>query len=133
MENPRFPVSLFTAGVLCLLAVLILTLASAPCAAGSDIDIAELKAMAEQGDRRGPVQPRALRTDSGMGCPKDYAEAVKWYRKAAEQGDAEAQFNLGLMYADGEGVPKDYAEAVKWYRKAAEQCSNLGCSIDARS
>ncbi len=44
-----------------------------------------------------------------------------WYRKAAEQGDAEAQYNLGFMYGYGKGVSQDYAEAVKWYRKAAEQ------------
>ncbi len=43
------------------------------------------------------------------------------YRKAAEQGDAVAQFNLGAVYAAGEGVPQDYAEALKWYRRAAEQ------------
>ena len=42
-------------------------------------------------------------------------------RQAAEQGNAAAQFSLGLMYADGEGVPKDDAEAVRWYRLAAEQ------------
>jgi TPR repeat protein len=42
-------------------------------------------------------------------------------RTKAEQGDAAAQFNLGLMYRNGEGVPKDYAEAANWYRKAAEQ------------
>jgi uncharacterized protein len=51
----------------------------------------------------------------------DYAEAVKWFRKAAEQGDAIAQYNLALMYRDGEGVTQDDAEAVKWFRKAAEQ------------
>jgi peptidoglycan hydrolase-like protein with peptidoglycan-binding domain len=51
----------------------------------------------------------------------DYAEAAKWWRKAAEQGDAYAQYNLGLMYAKGEGVTQDDVEAVKWYRKAADQ------------
>ena len=51
----------------------------------------------------------------------DYAEALKWYRKAAEQGYASAQHNLGNSYSKGEGVTQDYAEAVKWYRKAAEQ------------
>jgi tetratricopeptide (TPR) repeat protein len=51
----------------------------------------------------------------------EYAEAVKWYRLAAEQGDAVAQFNLGNMYNNGEGVPQKSAEAVKWYRLAAEQ------------
>ena len=51
----------------------------------------------------------------------DYATALREWRPLAEQGDAEAQFNLGLMYYKGRGVPQDYAEAVKWYRKAAEQ------------
>jgi TPR repeat protein len=46
---------------------------------------------------------------------------VKWYLKAAQQGLASAQFNLGNMYNNGHGVTQDYAEAVKWYRKAAEQ------------
>ena len=58
---------------------------------------------------------------NGKGVPQDYAEAVKWYRRAAGQGDALAQHNLGAMYANGEGVPQDYAEAVKGYRLAAEQ------------
>ena len=52
---------------------------------------------------------------------EDDKEAVKWYRKAAEQGFVYAQFNLGMMYRKGEGVLEDDKEAVKWYRKAAEQ------------
>ena len=48
-------------------------------------------------------------------------EQIKEWRQAAEQGDAEAQCNLGLMYDFGNGVPEDDTEAVKWYRKAAEQ------------
>jgi hypothetical protein len=51
----------------------------------------------------------------------DYAAAASWYRKAAEQGDARAQFTLGIMYAKGEGGPQDYAVAASWFRKAAEQ------------
>ena len=58
---------------------------------------------------------------NGRGVPQDKAQAVKWYRKAAEQGYAAAQYNLGVMYYNGQGVPQDDAEAVKWYRKAAEQ------------
>ena len=42
-------------------------------------------------------------------------------RHAAEQGDADAQVNLGYMYDNGRGVPQDDAEAVRWYRLAAEQ------------
>ena len=52
---------------------------------------------------------------------KDYEEAVKWYRKAAEQGHAAAQYNLGVCYRNGIGISTDESEAVKWYRKAAEQ------------
>ena len=58
---------------------------------------------------------------TGDGVSKDSAEAVKWYRQAAEQGNVSAQSSLGYMYRTGDGVAKDSAEAVKWYRKAAEQ------------
>jgi TPR repeat protein len=44
---------------------------------------------------------------------------VKWYRKAAEQGDTNGQCSLGVMYDNGNGVAQDYAEAAKWYSKAA--------------
>ena len=52
---------------------------------------------------------------------EDYPEAVRWHRQAAEQGNAPAQYYLGLMYNLGRGVAQNYAEAVRWYRKAAEQ------------
>jgi TPR repeat protein len=51
----------------------------------------------------------------------DYKTAFQIFQPLAEQGDADAQYNLGVMYHNGEGVPRDYAEAVKWYRLAAEQ------------
>ena len=51
----------------------------------------------------------------------DYATALRQWRPLAEQGDADAQFNVGNAYHTGQGVPQDDAEAVKWYRKAAEQ------------
>ncbi len=50
----------------------------------------------------------------------DYATALRLWRPFAEQGYADAQFNLGYMHANGIGFPQDYAEALKWYRKAAE-------------
>ena len=50
-----------------------------------------------------------------------YTQAAFWYRKAAEQGDADAQDALGDLYDKGQGVPQDYAQAALWYRKAAEQ------------
>jgi TPR repeat protein len=46
---------------------------------------------------------------------------VKWFRKAADQGDAYAQGRLGSRYYNGKGVPQSYAEAAKWYRKSADQ------------
>ena len=55
------------------------------------------------------------------GVPQNYEEATKWHQKAAEQGFAEAQFNLGVMYTNAEGVSQNYEEAAKWYLKAAEQ------------
>ena len=61
----------------------------------------------------------------GYGVPRDYSEAVKWFRKAAEQGNVDALNNLGVAYRDGQGVPQDYAEAVKWFLKAAQKGSQI--------
>ena len=58
---------------------------------------------------------------NGRGVAQDDYEAVKWLRKAAEQGHALAQWRLGLMYANAWGVTHDYSEAVKWFCKSAEQ------------
>src|SRR3990172_7650549 len=74
----------------------------------------------------GPFEDAAAAYELG-----DYATALRLMRPLAEQGDALAQYNLGVMYENGQGVPQDYAEAVKWYRKAADQGvalaqSNLG-------
>ena len=57
------------------------------------------------------------------GYQSGFAETrlIELTRKAAEQGGAQAQYLLGVRYANGEGVPQDDGEAVKWYRKAAEQ------------
>ncbi|TAN66804.1 MAG: sel1 repeat family protein [Methylobacter sp.] len=58
--------------------------------------------------------------DQGQHVTQDYAEAVSWYLKAAEQGNANAQYNLALKYKTGQGVTKDDTKAAYWYRKAAE-------------
>src|SRR5205823_709105 len=57
----------------------------------------------------------------GHGAPANHAEAITWYRRAAQQGDVNAQHNLGNMYESGQGVPQDYAEAVAWFQKAADK------------
>ena len=53
--------------------------------------------------------------------PQDYAEAVKWYRRVADRGNADAQNTLGIMYNEGRGVSQDHAEAAKWFRRAADR------------
>ena len=57
----------------------------------------------------------------GRGVQQDYRTAVKWLRKAAEQGFADSQNLMGRAYEEGWGVTKDLDEAVQWYRKASEQ------------
>ena len=59
--------------------------------------------------------------DQGEGVKEDDVEAVRWYLKAAKQGDQFAQYNLALMYDQGMGVEQDYVKAMHWYRQAAEQ------------
>ena len=82
-----------------------------------------------------------------LGCSKEleqckvnyskynYSEAFKFCSVAAEQGHAEAQFNLGVMYDNGQGVKQDYFKAFEWFQKAAEQGNalaqfNLGVMYD---
>ena len=55
----------------------------------------------------------------------DYATAYRLWRPLADLGNADAQFNIGLMYEEGNGMAQDYAAAVKWYRKAAKQGNTL--------
>ena len=58
---------------------------------------------------------------ASVGVKQDKAQAVKWFQKAAEQGNASGQLMLGSCYAGGIGVKKNVPEAIKWIRKAAEQ------------
>ena len=57
----------------------------------------------------------------GHGLKQDYAQSVKWHRKAAEQGHADAQFYLGYMNDKSQGVKQNCAGAFKWYSKFAQQ------------
>lgn len=76
---------------------------------------------AEQGDVEAQINLCNIYYIIAQGVPRNYAEAVKWCRLAAEQGSADAQFRLGYFYSEGFGVPQSYAEAIVWYRRAAEQ------------
>ena len=84
-----------------------------------------MEAAAERGD---PEAEFALGKayDSGKGVARDPKKAFKYYRRAAEHGNAKAQNNLASLYATGsDGVEKNEAEARKWLRKAAEQGASL--------
>lgn len=100
----------------------------------TELCFAELRHRAEQGDAQAQYElgfrhsfstgGRRLNLITGRFCretPRNDAEAMRWYRKAAEQQYPEAQFALGHMYAAGRGVPQNDAEATKWYRLAADQ------------
>ena len=76
--------------------------------------------LAEQGLARAQHNLGAL-YENGWGVPRDYLEAVRWYRLAAGQGDAIAQANLGSMYGNGWGVQKNYVLSYMWNSIAAAQ------------
>jgi gag-polyprotein putative aspartyl protease/Sel1 repeat len=81
----------------------------APALPGTGLTIAEI------------MKRAAAAQWGGFNVPKDYAGAMRWYRLAADQGDAEAQNEIGRMYLKGQGVPQAYAQAMRRYRKAANQ------------
>jgi ankyrin repeat protein len=83
--------------------------------------LAELRTRAEQGDAKAQDELGEAFRLGRLGVATNQVEVVKWFRKAADQGNATAQHCLGVMYQRGEGVTKDLAEALKWYRMAAEQ------------
>ena len=59
--------------------------------------------------------------EDGLVLPRDYGEAIYWYRSAAEQGYPGAQTNLGIMYARGRGVVESRSTAIEWFQRAAKQ------------
>jgi TPR repeat protein len=82
------------------------------------------------------MSPRAYHSNSlaisgGSEVQQNSAEALRWYRKAAEQGESWAQFYCGLMYNYHPGVAdqQNYAEALKWFREAANQ-GHVGAQFD---
>ena len=58
---------------------------------------------------------------NGEGIPENDAEAVKWYRKAADQGYAKAQYNLGVMYYSGDGVPENDVKFMIYAKKSGNE------------
>ena len=82
--------------------------------------LADLRAKAEQGDVYSQFELGNIFYSGNSLVAKDYGEAVKWFRKAADQDLSGAQYNLGVCYGSGHGLTKNPVEAVKWYLKAAE-------------
>ncbi len=77
--------------------------------------------VAQADEANNPLLRFLLQEDDETSDSDQPTKEVKWYRAAAEQGDAEAQSNLGVCYKNGWGVNEDMAEAVKWFRAGAEQ------------
>lgn len=77
--------------------------------------------LAEAGDVRAQSTLGIVYYRGGRGVPRNYDEALKWFRLAADQGDATAELHIGLMYLDGAGVPQDYTEEAKWFQRAADR------------
>lgn len=75
---------------------------------------------AQAGDAQAQLE-LGLAYVTGKAVDKDYAQAVNWFRKAAEQGNDPAQAELGMSYLYGQGVDKNYGEAIKWFQKASSQ------------
>jgi len=81
---------------------------------------AALEATAEQGDPEAQFD-LGCAYDLGEGVPEDKAEAAKWYRLAADQDHAKAQYYLGNAYHRiGDGVEEDHADMVKWFLMAID-------------
>jgi TPR repeat protein len=74
---------------------------------------------ADQGSAWAQMSLGLLYTHGGDGLPQDYARAVDLFRKAADQNDPDALYNLGWAYESGLGVPQDRQQAIEWYNKAA--------------
>jgi hypothetical protein len=109
--KPAVPVLLFV----------LLVFASAWVQAATSPDLEQLRSAASEGDPWAQLNLGAA-YDHGMGgVVADAETAVRWYRKAAEQGLGKAQFNLAHCLATGHGAPQDYAESRVWMEKAAGQ------------
>lgn len=116
------------------LAFLLLVLGLAGPATASELDDAvaaahkgeyatalrQLSPLAERGDARAQFDIGFMHA-RGWGVPPNPAEAIAWYRKAADQGLPVAQHFLGIAYVNGEGVQHDDTQAARWFARAAAQ------------
>ena len=90
----------------------------------ADLHFNEVKLTAIDGDADAQFELAGLYAE-GDGVKQNLTEAVKWYRKAAEQGHDGAQFKLGLSYQNGKGVPQSDTDAYIWLNISAENGAPL--------
>ena len=94
-----------------------------------------LRADADKGDATDQFYVGIWYLDGSNGYAKDPVEAMKWFRKSADQGNAQGELMVGQLYAKGAGVDKDLKTAVEWLEKSAAQgnkpaCFNLGVATE---
>ena len=65
----------------------------------------------------------------GNGVKQSYEKSAYWFTKSAEQGDADAQFSLGILYYDGLGIEKNESKAIEWIQKACKNSNNYACNF----
>jgi uncharacterized protein len=92
-----------------------------PRASADQERVAGLRAKANKGDAKAQSVLGTAYFHGQFGLNQDDAEALKWFRKAAEQNEPKGQYALGYCYRIGQGLPQNASEAVVWYRKATAQ------------
>lgn len=83
-------------------------------------EVKRIEGLAESGNVKAMFNMGVYFEHGQGGLPVNNAQAMKWYERAAMKGDLGAQYNLGLMHANGRGTPKNPKEAIYWFRKAAD-------------
>ncbi len=81
--------------------------------------IKQIETKAFDGEPEAQHDLAAIYTAGHADVPQDYNRAAFWFREAAQNGVANARYNLGVLYHQGLGVQRDMGEAIKWYRSAA--------------
>lgn len=120
--TPGYPLRLFAFTIICFIGFSV----AAAQAGKSDVCPREEKdfiAIQQRADANDPAAQTALAScyDLGMHVQPDGKESISWLTKAANQGYAPAEYELGRIYLYGRGIPIDYAQALLRERKAAEQ------------
>lgn len=82
--------------------------------------VAVILARAQRGDPRAEAR-LGLLYSTGRGLPQNFAEAAKWFYRAATHGNTDAQYELGMAYNKGQGVPRDYVLSYLWLDLSAAQ------------